>query len=77
MATKPMMKKTYARRRHGEGNSIHVWLGTEDLERVKRIKDRISANGLLNPSTAVLLRAGIALLERYASELIAVTTRAL
>jgi hypothetical protein len=66
-------KKTYVK--HADGNSVHWWATKDDLDCLERLKANLATAGLMKPSSAVVLRAGLMLLERYATELAAVASR--
>jgi hypothetical protein len=67
-ARKPVAKKTYAVRQGAK--AAHWWMTTEDRGRMERLKSLCANDGLMLPSSAVVIRAGLILLERHLERLV-------
>ena len=69
MNTTKKPKRTTYQKRSPEGVVMRWHATHEDTQRLRWLKDRCATAGLLKPSHAVLVRAGLLLLERHMLEL--------
>jgi hypothetical protein len=64
-------RKKY-QRQPADGNSIYLWLTSNDMRRIERIREKHGETSLVPLSRAVVIRSALVVLERHASEIAAV-----